>query len=108
MNDGSLNMPPLRGLRLIVCCSTKIPLLTELAGEWNMKQHGCEMIWWSVEDDAHIVDAPELPGGMAHGATRQAAKHVPRLPGILRLDREWMKLMRSPCLDLIRKVSPAA
>ena len=31
------------------------------------------IIWWSVEDDAFVVDVPELPGCMAHGATRQAA-----------------------------------
>jgi len=39
-----------------------------------MKQNGYEMIiWWSEEDDAYVVDVPELPGCMAHGATRQAA-----------------------------------
>ena len=27
----------------------------------------------SAEDDAYVVDVPELPGCMAHGATRQAA-----------------------------------
>lgn len=31
------------------------------------------IIWWSVEDDAYVVDVPELPGCMAHGTTRQAA-----------------------------------
>jgi predicted RNase H-like HicB family nuclease len=35
------------------------------------------IIWWSVEDDAYVVDVPELPGCMAHGATRRAAiKHA--------------------------------
>lgn len=39
-----------------------------------MKQNGYEMIiWWSVEDDAYVVDVPELPGCMAHGATRHTA-----------------------------------
>ena len=39
-----------------------------------MKQNGYEMIiWWSVEDDAFVVDVPEFPGCMAHGATRQIA-----------------------------------
>ena len=39
-----------------------------------MKQNSYEMIiWWSVEDDAYVVDVPELPGCMAHGATRQTA-----------------------------------
>jgi predicted RNase H-like HicB family nuclease len=39
-----------------------------------MKQNTYEMIiWWSAEDDAYVVDVPELPGCMAHGATRQDA-----------------------------------
>jgi predicted RNase H-like HicB family nuclease len=31
------------------------------------------ILWWSTEDKAYVVDVPELPGCMAHGATRQAA-----------------------------------
>ena len=39
-----------------------------------MKANSFEMIiWWSAEDSAYVVDVPELPGCMAHGATRQAA-----------------------------------
>jgi predicted RNase H-like HicB family nuclease len=39
-----------------------------------MKPNSYEMIiWWSVEDDAYVVEVPELPGCMAHGATRRAA-----------------------------------
>jgi predicted RNase H-like HicB family nuclease len=39
-----------------------------------MKPNGYEMIlWWSKEDDAYVVDVPELPGCMAHGARRQTA-----------------------------------
>ena len=39
-----------------------------------MKENGYEMIiWWSAEDEAFVVDVPELPGCMAHGATRQTA-----------------------------------
>jgi predicted RNase H-like HicB family nuclease len=39
-----------------------------------MKENGYEMIiCWSVDDDAYVVDVPELPGCMAHGGTRQAA-----------------------------------
>lgn len=30
-------------------------------------------IWWSAEDAAYVVDVPELPSCMAHGATRQEA-----------------------------------
>jgi predicted RNase H-like HicB family nuclease len=28
------------------------------------------IIWWSDEDEAFVVDVPELPGCMAHGKTR--------------------------------------
>ena len=39
-----------------------------------MKLNSYEMIiWWNVEDAAYVVDVPELPGCMAHGATRQEA-----------------------------------
>ena len=39
-----------------------------------MKANSYEMIiWWSVEDDAYVVDVPELAGCMAHGKTRQEA-----------------------------------
>ena len=39
-----------------------------------MKPNSYEMvIWWSVEDDAYVVDVPELPGCMTHGNTRPSA-----------------------------------
>ncbi len=39
-----------------------------------MKPNSYEMvIWWSVEDEAYVVEVPELPGCMAHGDTRQSA-----------------------------------
>jgi predicted RNase H-like HicB family nuclease len=39
-----------------------------------MKANSYEMIiWWSTEDDAYVVDVPELPGCMAHGSSRQEA-----------------------------------
>jgi predicted RNase H-like HicB family nuclease len=39
-----------------------------------MKPNSYEMIiWWSEEDDAYVVDVPELPGCMAHGGSRQEA-----------------------------------
>ena len=39
-----------------------------------MKPNSYEMIiWWSTEDGAYVVDVPELPGLMAHGATRGEA-----------------------------------
>jgi predicted RNase H-like HicB family nuclease len=31
------------------------------------------ILWWSEADKAYVVDVPELPGCMAHGATRQTA-----------------------------------
>ncbi len=31
------------------------------------------IIWWSDDDDAYVVEVPELPGCMAHGKTRQKA-----------------------------------
>lgn len=43
-----------------------------------MKNENYEMIiWWSAEDNAFVVDVPELPGCMAHGGTRlQAIKNA--------------------------------
>jgi predicted RNase H-like HicB family nuclease len=31
------------------------------------------IVWWSTEDNAFVVDVPELPGCMAHGNTRGEA-----------------------------------
>jgi predicted RNase H-like HicB family nuclease len=31
------------------------------------------IVWWSDEDAAYVVEVPELPGCLAHGATRQDA-----------------------------------
>lgn len=31
------------------------------------------IVWWSTEDAAYVVGVPELPGCMAHGATRSEA-----------------------------------
>lgn len=39
-----------------------------------MNREAYEMvIWWSVEDDAYVVEVPELPGCMAHGLSRTEA-----------------------------------
>ena len=31
------------------------------------------IVWWSDDDDAYVVEVPELPGYKAHGPTRQNA-----------------------------------
>ena len=31
------------------------------------------IVWWSDEDNAFVVDVPELPGCMTHGNTRAEA-----------------------------------
>lgn len=31
------------------------------------------IMYWSNEDDAFVVDVPELPGCMTHGATQEEA-----------------------------------
>jgi predicted RNase H-like HicB family nuclease len=43
-----------------------------------MKSQNYEIIiWWSQEDEAFVVDVPELPGCMAHGKTRiDAIRHA--------------------------------
>jgi predicted RNase H-like HicB family nuclease len=39
-----------------------------------MKANSYQMtIGWSAENSAYVVGVPELPGCMAHGATRQEA-----------------------------------
>jgi predicted RNase H-like HicB family nuclease len=39
-----------------------------------MKANSYQMtIGWSAEDSAYVVGVPELPGCMAHGATRREA-----------------------------------
>ena len=39
-----------------------------------MSSHRYQLVnWWSAEDDLFVVEAPELPGCMAHGDTAEAA-----------------------------------
>ena len=39
-----------------------------------MQQHKYQLIvYWSGENDAFVVDVPELPGCMAHGASPSEA-----------------------------------
>ena len=47
------------------------------------------IIYWSAEDDAFIVEAPELPGCMADGKTYQEA--VSNAEEVI---REWIETAR--------------
>lgn len=39
-----------------------------------MKPHSYEVIiWWGRDDEAFLAEVPELPGCMAHGASRAEA-----------------------------------
>lgn len=42
------------------------------AGHMNANTYEL-IIWWSDEDAAYVIEAPELSGWMAHGNTRQSA-----------------------------------
>jgi predicted RNase H-like HicB family nuclease len=44
------------------------------------------IIYWSKEDDAYIVEVPELPGCMADGATYQEA-----LASAEVISQEWIE-----------------
>ncbi len=61
-----------------------------------MKPNSYEMIlWWSTEDDAYVVDVPELPGCLAHGATRQQA--IKNAEDAIKF---WIKTARDDGLDV--------
>ena len=47
------------------------------------------VIYWSEEDDAYVVEVPELPGCMADGMTYEEA-----LRGALTSIREWIETAR--------------
>jgi predicted RNase H-like HicB family nuclease len=53
------------------------------------------IIWWSDEDDAYVVEVPELPGCMAHGATRQKA--IRSAEDAIRL---WLKTAQEDGLEI--------
>jgi predicted RNase H-like HicB family nuclease len=44
------------------------------------------IIWWSEEDNAFLVEVPELPGCMADGATYQEA-----LSNVLVVIDQWLE-----------------
>jgi|GEM_PF-285098 len=56
------------------------------------------LIYWSDEDQAYLVEVPELPGCMADGKTRQEA-----LSNAERVIQEWMETAR----ELGRDIPPA-
>lgn len=53
------------------------------------------VIYWSEEDNAYIVEVPELPGCMADGPTQSEA-----LENALVIMREWIETAR----DLGREI----
>jgi predicted RNase H-like HicB family nuclease len=53
------------------------------------------IIWWSAEDNACVVDVPELPGCVAHGATRQQA--IKNTEGAIRF---WIKTAQDDGLEI--------
>jgi excisionase family DNA binding protein len=55
-----------------------------------MATHEYQMlIYWSEEDEAYLVEIPELPGSMADGATRQEA-----LANAETIIQEWIETAR--------------
>jgi len=61
-----------------------------------MKPNSYEMIiWWSMQDNAYVVDVPELPGCAAHGATRQAA-----IKSAEEAIRFWIKTAKEDGLEI--------
>jgi predicted RNase H-like HicB family nuclease len=53
------------------------------------------IVWWSDEDDAFVVEVPELPGCMAHGKTRPAA--IRNAEDAIRL---WIKTSKEDGLEI--------
>jgi predicted RNase H-like HicB family nuclease len=60
-----------------------------------MKLNYGMILWWSMEDAAYVVDVPELPGCMAHGATRQAA--IKNAEDAIKL---WIKTAKDDGLEI--------
>ena len=53
------------------------------------------IIYWSEEDEAYVAEVPELPGCMAHGATRQSAIKNAELA-----IRFWIKTAKDDGLEI--------
>ena len=62
----------------------------------QMKANSHEIIiWWSAEDDAYVVDVPELSGCTAHGLTRQEA--IKNAEAAIKF---WIKTARDDGLEI--------
>lgn len=53
------------------------------------------IVFWSKEDQAYVVEVPELPGCMADGATYQEAVSNAEL-----IIRQWMEVAREEGRDI--------
>ena len=58
-------------------------------------QHFQLVIYWSSEDEAYVVEVPELPGCMADGKTRQEA-----LVNAEVIIQEWAEVAREEGRDI--------
>jgi predicted RNase H-like HicB family nuclease len=80
----------------------------------SMQYHYAMVMWYSSEDEAYLVEAPELPGCMADGATPeeavQAAQTAIRLwiEGARKLGRSVPRPARTRAAALKPLVSAAA
>jgi predicted RNase H-like HicB family nuclease len=48
------------------------------------------VMWWSEDDNAYLIEVPELPGSMADGATYEEA-----LANVQVIIREWIETAKS-------------
>jgi predicted RNase H-like HicB family nuclease len=53
------------------------------------------VLWWSTEDNAFLVEVPELPGCMADGATYEEA-----LANVQVMIQEWIETARELGRDI--------
>ena len=53
------------------------------------------IIWWSEEDEAYVVDVPELAGCIAHGRGRQDA--IKNAESAIRF---WIKTAKEEGLEI--------
>ena len=53
------------------------------------------ILWWSDDDEAYVVEVPELPGCMAHGPTRREA--ISNAEDAIRL---WLRTAQEDGLEI--------